>query len=228
MAGGAALFKGGMAILPDQALALTAMGVVTAKTFSGLGREVLMANQRIRLIMTAQTKRVAVVLKELVIVGIMRLVTGHTGALGKGLMLYRIFLFGQGLVAAKTAFRNGPAQQALVVRGMGAVTGQALPLPYGLMLYPLAKGFFSLIVAGIAEISALFLEQPLKFGHMGIMAFGALALGHRLMNNFPAKLLLGMTADTALDSPGRSRGNRDQQARRKQYSNTNLHHFPSP
>jgi hypothetical protein len=52
----------------------------------------------------------------------------------------------------------------------------------------------------IAEIAALFLEQTLKFGDMGIMALGAFTLGHRLMNNLTAEFLFGMTADAALGS----------------------------
>ncbi len=204
-----------MDLLADQPLAFTAMGVVAGKAFCSLGRETGMTGQGIGLAMTTQTELVTVVLKKLVVVSMVGLMTGHTIAIAKGLMPYRILLACQGLMAAETTLGNGPAQQSLMVRGMGAVTGQALPFPDRLMLHPLAKGLFGLIMTGIAEITSLLLEQPLEFSDMGIMALGALVLGHRPMNKFSAELLLGMAANAALHGPGRIIRDHKQETNRK-------------
>ncbi len=217
-----------MDVGPDQAGALATMGIMTGETGPGLGREAFMAGQGIRLTMTAETKLVAIVFQELIVVGVMGLVTGRAFTIGKGLMLDRVLLFAKGLMAFKTTLGKGPAQQSLLLRGMGTVAGQALAIADRLVLYPLTEGPFGLIMTGVTEIPPFFLEKPLVFGNMGIMTLGALALGHRLMDNLAAELLLGVTADAALNSPGRSRGNRHERDCGKQYSKTNLHHFPSP
>ncbi len=102
--------KRGMDVCSDQAFIRPAMGIMAGETLTGLGREPLMSRHTLRLLMTAQTKLIAVIVEQLVVIGIMRLMTGHTIAGRKGLMLYRILFFGQGLMAAQTALGNGPTQ----------------------------------------------------------------------------------------------------------------------
>lgn len=51
-------------------------------------------------------------------------------------------------------------------------------------------------MAGIAQLSALFFQQSLEMGHMGIMARAALALGQRFMHDFTAECLFLMAVKT--------------------------------
>lgn len=219
--------KGRMEVGPDQPLGSAAVGVVAGEAATGLAREPSMTGQLLRLAVTAQTERVTIVLEKLIVVRLVGLMTGHTLAIGKGLMLARILFFGKGLMTAETAFRYGPAQQALLLRGMGAVAGETLAFLNRLMLYPLTEALFGLFMTGITEISTLPLQQPLEFGDMGTVALGALALCHRFMDNFAAELLLEMTVKTSLHGPGRVLG-KQKQACRQQESTSHLHRFSSP
>lgn len=108
MTGGAALFKGGMNIVADQALCLAAMGVVAGEACPGFPREALMARQGLRLTMTAQTERIIGGIEKLVVVSMVWLMTGPAIASGKRRMLNNKLLGGQRLMAAKTALSKGP------------------------------------------------------------------------------------------------------------------------
>lgn len=187
-----------------------------------------MPGQGLRSTMAAQTELVTIILEEMIIIGLMGLVAGHTISISKRLMLHGVNLLGKRLMTAKTTLSEGLVEQTLMIRSMGTVTGQALTLLDRLMLNPLPKGLFGLVMTRVTKLATLLLEQAFILCNMGIMALNTLAMGHWFMDNFTAKILLRVAFATPRQGLGRAIGCRKKNRGRKKYNYTSFHQFPSP
>jgi len=178
-------------MLPDKPLARAAVGVMAGKTAGELARKAAMPGTALRLLMTGEAQGIGFHLEKLVVFCLMGLMADSTLPLGKGFVADSLG-FCHLLMADKACFRQIFPEQAIMPRGMGSMAAKTFSITDRLVHHPFGKLGFGSLMAGIAKRCSLSLQQPGIFGHMGIMAVSALALGHRAMGEFAAEVFLVM------------------------------------
>ena len=180
----------------DQAPPFTAMRIMTGKALLGLYRKISMAGLYLLGGMATGAEIGDRFSQQMIVFGIVRIMTGRALALGIGPMGYLILRL-QILMAGKTYTGAGfPDQQALDSGGMRLMTHKTLPAMDRSVNDALLKIFFLPVMTTITQICRLCGEQFVKPGHMRIMAVGAIPLGHRLMDYLVGKVFLVVALET--------------------------------